>query len=350
MGLLIKWPLTSKIRIMKILVTGGTGYIGSHTVVELINCGHDVVIVDNLSNSQADVVDRIKAITGVEPEFIEADLRDETTMAKIFTNNDFEAVVHFAGLKSVNESITKPLEYYDNNINATLKLLKVMAEYGVNKILFSSSATVYGEPGTAEFYEDLPTGQKILSPYGKTKYIIEEILKDVASAQPDFRAVILRYFNPVGAHESGLIGENPRGVPNNLLPFVAQVAAGKRKKLQIFGGDYDTPDGTCVRDYIHVVDLAKGHTAALNALRKNLAIYNLGSGHGSSVLDVVKAFEEASSQDIPYEITKHRAGDLPECFANVERAAKELNWRAEKTLQDACRDAWRFQQKSKDVS
>jgi UDP-glucose 4-epimerase len=330
---------------MKILVTGGTGFIGSHVAVELISRQHEVVIVDNLVNSKAEVVDKIAEITGTKPEFIKADLRDRAAMMQIFAEHDFDVVMHFAGLKAVGESVAQPLKYYDNNINAALGLVSVMLESGVNNIIFSSSATVYGEPGVAEYNEALPTGQNISSPYGKTKYIVEEILKDVASANPGFKATILRYFNPVGAHESGLIGEDPQGTPNNLLPYIAQVAAGELDELKVFGDDYDTPDGTCIRDYIHVVDLARGHLAALENMHDGIEIYNLGSGRGASVLEVVKAFTEASGKNIPYKITARRSGDLPEYFANVDKAARALDWKTEKTLQDACRDSWRFQQK-----
>jgi UDP-glucose 4-epimerase len=329
---------------MKILVTGGTGYIGSHTIVELMSHGYEVVIVDNLSNSKASVIKRIEKIVGAKPEFIEVDLRDKAAVEKIFADHDFDAVIHFAGLKAVGESVQKPMEYYENNINSTLVLLSAMLKYGVNNLVFSSSAVVYGEPGVVEYHENLPTGQKISSPYGKTKYIIEEIIKDTVAANPQFSATILRYFNPIGAHESGLIGENPTGVPNNLLPFVSQVAAGRREKLFIFGGDYDTPDGTCIRDYIHVVDVAKGHLMALKNIHDGAAIYNLGSGRGASVLEVVKAFEKASGRSIPYKIIGRRLGDLPEYFANVKKAERELGFKTEKSLEEACRDGWNFQQ------
>jgi UDP-glucose 4-epimerase len=330
---------------MKILVTGGTGYIGSHTIVELINDGHEVVVVDNLSNSKADVIRAIEEITSVKPEFIKADLRDKNVIGSVFERHDFDAVVHFAGFKAVGESVKKPLKYYDNNVNSTLVLLSAMLEHSVNNLIFSSSAVVYGEPGVVEYSEYLPTGQNISSPYGKTKYMIEEIIKDVVVTNPEFEAVVLRYFNPIGAHESGLIGESPRGVPNNLLPFVAQVATREQQKLQVFGGDYETPDGTCIRDYVHVVDVAKGHLVALNEAKKGVAIYNLGSGHGASVLEVVKAFENASGETIPFEITSRRPGDLPEYFANVNKISRKLGWHAEKSLEEACRDSWNFQQK-----
>ena len=327
---------------MSILLTGGTGYIGSHTAVELLNDGHEVVIVDNLSNSKPDVVDRIEKITGKRPIFIEADLLNESQLDKIFEENHFDAVIHFAGLKAVGESVKNPLEYYHNNIVSSVNLLKAMKKYKIKSIIFSSSATVYGEPGVVQYTEDLPTGQNISNPYGKTKYMIEEILKDAQAADPDMNVTLLRYFNPIGAHDSGLIGENPNGIPNNLLPYVAKVATGELPKVDVFGGDYDTPDGTCIRDYIHVVDLAKGHLVALEKLN-GLSIYNLGSGKGSSVLEVMAAFSKASGKDIPYEIVGRRAGDLPECFADPTKANRELGWKAERTLDEACSDTWHWQ-------
>ncbi len=328
---------------MNILVTGGTGYIGSHTVVELLDAGHTITVVDNLSNSNKDVIDRIKAITGKKVSFVVGDLCDQEMTDRVFASGNFDAVIHFAGLKAVGESVQKPLEYYRNNISSMLSLLSAMQKYGVNKLVFSSSATVYGEPGVTKYTEDLPAGQNISSPYGKTKYIIEQIITDVAAANPDFQATILRYFNPIGAHESGKIGEDPSGIPNNLMPFIAQVATGKRDKLAIFGNDYDTPDGTCLRDYIHVVDLAKGHIAALAHLTAGIHTYNLGSGKATSVLELVHAFERASGVPIVFEFAPRRAGDLPEYYADASKAAKELNWRTEKSIEDMCRDTWNWQ-------
>lgn len=327
---------------MKTLLTGGTGYIGSHTAVELIDKGQEVVILDNLSNSKADVIDRIEQITSKRPEFIEADLLDKEALEKIFSEHDFDTVIHFAGLKAVGESVAQPLKYYENNVIGSINLIAAMRQHSVKNIIFSSSATVYGEPGVVCYTEELPTGQNISNPYGKTKYMIEEILKDVQTANTDFNVTLLRYFNPIGAHESGLIGEDPNGIPNNLLPYVAKVATGELPKLNIFGGDYKTPDGTAIRDYIHVVDLAKGHVAAMNNL-DGLKVYNLGSGHGSSVLEVVKAFEQAAGKPISYEIVGRRAGDLPEYFADSSKAERELGWRTEKTLPEACADIWRWQ-------
>lgn len=327
---------------MKVLLTGGTGYIGSHTAVELITEGQEVVVLDNLSNSKADVVDRIEQITGKRPEFIEADLLDKQALERIFSEHDFDTVIHFAGLKAVGESVSQPLKYYENNVIGSVNLIAAMQQHNVKNIIFSSSATVYGEPGVVCYTEELPTGQKISNPYGKTKYMIEEILKDVQTADAEFNVTLLRYFNPIGAHESGLIGEDPNGIPNNLLPYVAKVATGELPKLRVFGGDYDTPDGTAIRDYIHVVDLAKGHVAAMNNLN-GLKVYNLGSGHGSSVLEVVKAFQDAAGKPVPYEIVERRAGDLPEYFADPSKAERELGWHTEKTLEQACVDIWRWQ-------
>lgn len=327
---------------MKVLLTGGTGYIGSHTAVELITEGQEVVVLDNLSNSKANVVDRIEQITGKRPEFIEADLLDKQALERIFSEHDFDTVIHFAGLKAVGESVSQPLKYYENNVIGSINLIAAMQQHNVKNIIFSSSATVYGEPGVVCYTEELPTGQKISNPYGKTKYMIEEILKDVQTADAEFNVTLLRYFNPIGAHESGLIGEDPNGIPNNLLPYVAKVATGELPKLRVFGGDYDTPDGTAIRDYIHVVDLAKGHVAAMSNLN-GLKVYNLGSGHGSSVLEVVKAFQDAAGKPVPYEIVERRAGDLPEYFADPSKAERELGWHTEKTLEQACVDIWRWQ-------
>jgi UDP-glucose 4-epimerase len=327
----------------KILVTGGTGYIGSHTVVELITAGQEVVIVDNLSNSKRQVLDRIKKITGQKPQFIKADLRDRSAVKQIFQQHKFDSVMHFAGLKAVGESVEQPLRYYDNNINSTLVLVEAMLAHGVKKLIFSSSATVYGAAQDLPIKETSPVGIGLTNPYGWTKFMIEQILSDVVTANPDFTVTLLRYFNPIGAHPSGLIGEDPNGLPNNLLPFVSQVAIGKLDQLKVFGDDYDTADGTGVRDYIHVVDLAQGHVAALNNMQSGLTAYNLGSGQGVSVLDIIKAFEEASGKTIPYVITDRRAGDIAVCYASADKAAKKLGWQVQKSLLDACRDSWNWQ-------
>ena len=327
----------------KILVTGGTGYIGSHTVVELMQTGHEVVIVDNLSNSKIGVLDRIAKIVGKRPEFREVDLRDQTATEKVFREFQFDAVLHFAGLKAVGESVAKPLEYYDNNLNSTLNLVRAMLKFNVKKIIFSSSATVYGEPSELPLRETSRVGIGLTNPYGWTKFMNEQILRDAAVANPDFAVTLLRYFNPIGAHASGLIGEDPNGLPNNLLPYVAQVASGKLKELSVFGDNYNTPDGTGVRDYIHVVDLAKGHMAAFAKMKPGVSVYNLGTGHGVSVLEIIKAFTKASGQKIPYKVAPRRAGDIAACYASADLAKKELGWHAEKTLADMCRDAWNWQ-------
>lgn len=327
---------------MKILVTGGTGYIGSHTVVQLIEAGHDVIILDNLFNSKESVLDKIEEIAEVRPKFYNVDLLDAEELEKVFAENEFGAVIHFAGLKAVAESVEQPVRYYENNISGTLNLLSAMQKYNVKKIIFSSSATVYGEPKTVPIPEDLPTGQGITNPYGRTKYMIEEILKDVCVADSDFSATILRYFNPVGAHKSGLIGEDPNGRPNNLMPIVMKVAKGEYPELSVYGDDYDTPDGTCIRDYIHVVDLARGHIMALDKMTSGTQIYNLGTGKGTSVLEMVSAFEKASGEKLPYKIAPRRAGDLPELYANPEKALHELGWKAELTIDDAMEDTLRF--------
>ena len=331
---------------MNILVTGGAGYIGSHTAVELINHGHSVVIVDNLSNSSKIAIDRITQITGTSVPLFEFDLRDKKKTDQLFSSHAFDAVIHFAGLKAVGESVKEPLMYYDTNINSTLSLLEAMLAYNVNKLVFSSSATVYGDPGTVIYTEDLPIGQRISSPYGQTKYMIEQIIKDVCIAYPKFQASLLRYFNPIGAHESGLIGEDPRGVPNNLMPFIAQVASGKREKLSIFGNDYPTPDGTCKRDYIHVVDLAKGHLAALEHLTPGAVAYNLGSGTPTSVLELLTTFQDVNNIKIPFEFAPRRDGDLPEFYADPTHAEKDLNWKTEKSIKDMCQDTWNWQSKN----
>lgn len=327
-----------------ILVTGGTGYIGSHTVVEMLTAGHDVLIVDNLCNSKAPVVDRIARITGCTPEFVQADIRDRKAMRNLFSRHDFDAVIHFAGLKAVGESVAKPLEYYDNNVSGTLVLLESMVEAGVKTLVFSSSATVYGDPHQVPIREDFPLSAT--NPYGRSKLMIEEVLCDVARADPAWRIALLRYFNPVGAHASGMIGEDPQGIPNNLVPYIAQVAAGRLANLAVFGADYPTPDGTGVRDYIHVVDLAKGHLAALRAL-PGLAtplVVNLGTGRGYSVLEMVRAFEKASGRAVPYRIVERRAGDIAQCYADPSLARDLLGWSAELGIEDMCQDTWRWQQ------
>lgn len=328
---------------MKILVTGGTGYIGSHTVVELQNQGHQVEILDNLFNSKITVLNKINQITGQTPVFQKIDLLDYPKMHELFAATQFDAVIHFAGLKAVAESIEQPLRYYENNVTGTLNLLKCMAEFKVNKIIFSSSATVYGSTNSGKLDESMTTGVGITNPYGETKHVIEKILKSEVIARPELSVVILRYFNPVGAHISGLLGEDPNGIPNNLMPVVMRVAEGKIKELQVYGDDYDTPDGTCIRDYIHVVDLAKGHLAALKATdTPGAKIYNLGSGKGSSVLEIIKAFEEASGKLLPHHITDRRPGDLAEIFADPSKAKRELDWQTELTVADAMRDTINF--------
>ncbi len=326
-----------------VLLTGGAGYIGSHTAVEMINAGYDVVIVDNLVNSCAESVKRVEKITGKSIRFYENDVRDREALDKIFTENKIDAVVHFAGLKAVGESVSVPLKYYRNNIDSTLTLLEAMEDHGVKNFVFSSSATVYGIPESSPIHEGMKTG--CTNPYGWTKLMIEQMVNDAHKADPSLNAVILRYFNPVGAHESGLIGEAPTGIPNNLMPYITQVAVGKRECLSVFGSDYKTHDGTGVRDYIHVVDLAKGHVAAINYLEKNGGIetVNLGTGVGYSVLDIVHAFEEANELTIPHKITDRRPGDIDECYANPEKAYKLLGWKAEKSLHDMCADSWRWQ-------
>ena len=330
---------------MNVLVTGGTGYIGSHTVVELINHGHVVTIVDNLSNSNKEVVNRIESITGTAPVLHVFDLEDIKKLDELFLGTDFDAVIHFAGIKAVGESVEKPLLYYRINIDSTLSLLETMQKYSVKKLVFSSSATVYGS-APIPYAETSPVGQGITNTYGQTKYMIEQILRDTAAANSSSEFSLLRYFNPVGAHPSGLIGEDPQGAPNNLMPFISQVASGRREKLSIFGNDYDTPDGTCVRDYIHVVDLAKGHVAALERLKQGASAYNLGSGHGTSVLELVNAFVAATGQNIPYEFAPRRAGDLPAFYANPQHAETELGWKAKETIETMCRDTWNWQLKN----
>ena len=327
---------------MKLLVTGGAGYIGSHTVIELIAKGHDVVVIDNLSNSSIEALRRVEEITGRTIPFYEADVRDQNALDNIFAAGDIDAVIHFAGLKAVGESVEKPLLYYQNNLDSTLVLLAAMQAHGVKKLVFSSSATVYGS-APVPYAEGAVVGQGITNPYGKTKYFIEEIIRDVSAADEEFEATILRYFNPIGAHPSGRIGEDPSGIPNNLMPYITQVATGRREKLNVFGGDYNTKDGTGVRDYIHVDDLAEGHVAAIEHSKPGFTAYNLGSGVGVSVLELVRAFEEASGRRIPYEIVDRRAGDLPESYALVDKAQKELGWTVRRSIGDACADSWRWQ-------
>ena len=331
---------------MSILVTGGAGYIGSHTVVELLNMEKDVVIVDNLSNSSILVLDRIKEITGKCPKFYQIDISNKELLRNVFEKEKIEAVIHFAGFKAVGESVKYPVMYYENNIMSTLSLIEIMTEYDVKKIVFSSSATVYGINNPSPLVEEMPTSAT--NPYGYTKVMLEQILKDVYVADSDWSIALLRYFNPIGAHESGVIGENPLGIPNNLMPFIAQVAVGKRQELSVFGNDYDTVDGTGVRDYIHVVDLALGHIKALEKISesKKVHIYNLGSGVGTSVLELIKTFEVENKIQIPYKIVPRRAGDVAICFANADKALNELNWKTTKTIADMCRDTWNWQSKN----
>lgn len=326
----------------KILVTGGTGYIGSHTVVELINEGYEVEILDNLYNSKITVLDKIKELTGTKPRFHQVDLLDAKKVNQVFQDGNFSAVIHFAGLKAVGESVEKPLEYYENNITGTLNLLKTMRAHDVKKIIFSSSATVYGDQGIGTLDETMQTGLGITNPYGQTKFMIEQILKDLSVADENFEVTILRYFNPIGNHSSGLLGEDPNGIPNNLMPIIMKVAKGDIKELSIYGDDYPTPDGTCVRDYIHVVDLANGHLAALKHSKPGVNIYNLGTGTGTSVKEMVNAFEQASGKQLPHKVTSRRPGDLAELCANVDKAERELHWQAELTVADAMRDTLKF--------
>ena len=332
----------------RVLVTGGCGYIGSHTVVELQKNGFDVVIVDNLSNSKKAVLDRIQQITGTKPTFYKVDMTDKTALRGVFEKEKFSDVIHFAGLKAVGESVRKPLEYYRNNLDSTMNLLELMREFGVKNIVFSSSATVYGNPATVPITEDFPLS--CTNPYGPTKLMIEYILKDLYKADASFNIALLRYFNPIGAHPSGLIGEDPNGIPNNLVPYITQVAVGKLERLNVFGNDYPTRDGTGVRDYIHVVDLAKGHLAALKKLSENcgLVIYNLGTGNGYSVLEVLNAFSETVGRPLPYVIAPRRAGDIAECYADPTKAYKELGWKAELDLKRMAEDSWRWQKNNPD--
>ena len=329
---------------MAILVTGGAGYIGSHTVVELQNAGYDVVVLDNLSNASEKALDRVSKITGKPVKFYKADILDRDALNDIFDKETIESCIHFAGLKAVGESVVKPWEYYENNIAGTLTLVDVMRKNHVKNIIFSSSATVYGDPAQIPITEECPKGQ-CTNPYGWTKSMLEQVLTDIQKADPEWNVMLLRYFNPIGAHKSGTIGENPNGIPNNLMPYITQVAVGKLKELGVFGNDYDTPDGTGVRDYIHVVDLAKGHVKALKKIEENpgLAIYNLGTGKGYSVLDIVKNFEAATGVKIPYVIKPRRAGDIATCYCDASKAEKELGWKAENGIREMCEDSWRWQ-------
>ena len=329
---------------MAILVTGGARYIGSHTVVELQNAGYDVVVLDNLSNASEKALDRVSKITGKPVKFYKADILDRDALNDIFDKETIESCIHFAGLKAVGESVVKPWEYYENNIAGTLTLVDVMRKHNVKNIIFSSSATVYGDPAQIPITEEFPKGQ-CTNPYGWTKSMLEQVLTDIQKADPEWNVMLLRYFNPIGAHKSGTIGENPNGIPNNLMPYITQVAVGKLKELGVFGNDYDTPDGTGVRDYIHVVDLAKGHVKALKKIEENpgLAIYNLGTGKGYSVLDIVKNFEAATGVKIPYVIKPRRAGDNATCYCDASKAEKELGWKAENGIREMCEDSWRWQ-------
>lgn len=331
---------------MSILVTGGAGYIGSHTCVELLNAGYDIVVVDNYVNSCPEALKRVEKITGKPVKFYEADIGDEAAMEKIFSSEKIDSVIHFAGLKAVGESVYKPLEYYQNNVSGTLVMLDVMRRHNVKDIVFSSSATVYGNPHTVPINEDFPLS--VTNPYGRTKLMLEDIFRDLYVADHSWNIVLLRYFNPVGAHKSGLIGEDPSGIPNNLTPYITQVAVGKLATLGVFGNDYDTPDGSGVRDYIHVVDLALGHIRAIEKLKekKGVLTYNLGTGVGYSVLEMVKAFEEASGRSIPYEIKPRRAGDIATCYADPAKARDELKWTAQRGLKEMCEDSWRWQQQN----
>ena len=332
---------------MAILVTGGAGYIGSHTVVELQNAGYDVVVVDNLSNSSKKSLERVSEITGKKVSFYQADIRDEEALIQVLEKEEIDACIHFAGLKAVGESVQYPHMYYENNISGTLTLIKVLQKFGIKNFIFSSSATVYGNPAFVPITEECPKGE-ITNPYGKTKSMLEEILIDIQKADPAWNVILLRYFNPIAAHESGLIGENPNGIPNNLMPYITQVAVGKLSCLGVFGNDYDTPDGTGVRDYIHVTDLAVGHVKAMDKIKENpgLCIYNLGTGCGYSVLEIVKSFEKASGVHIPYEIKGRRPGDIASCYCSPAKAEKELGFKAERGILKMCEDSWNWQRKN----
>lgn len=331
---------------MNIFIAGGAGYIGSHVVIDLIEAGHSVVVADNLSNSNPESLKRVEKITGKKINYYNIDLCDKAAVKSVFDTNAFDAVVHLAGLKAVGESVAMPLEYYRNNLDAALTILEVMRDKNIKKIVFSSSATVYGGPEELPLLETSRTGVGITNPYGQTKFMIEQILRDVCVADPEFEATILRYFNPVGAHKSGLIGENPNGVPNNILPYITQVAVGKLEKVKVFGGDWDTPDGTGVRDYIHVVDLAKGHTAALAYSKPGANAYNLSTGVGVSVLELIAATSKATGKEIPYVIIDRRPGDIAASYASPAKANRELHWNAERDINEACEDAWRWQQQN----
>ena len=330
---------------MKVLITGGAGYIGSHILVELARKGHDAVVLDSYANSSPESITRVEQITGKKFKLIKGDCADKEVLRTIFDEEAIDAVVHLAGLKAVGESIQQPLRYYRNNLDSTLSLLEVMNEKGVKKLVFSSSATVYGDPEELPLHETSRTGQGITNPYGQTKYMLEQICKDVVTGDPQWQTTALRYFNPIGADESGLIGEDPAGIPANILPYISLVAVGKLDKVKVFGGDYDTPDGTGVRDYIHITDLAKGHIAALENFKQSgkMEPYNLSTGEGTSVLQLIKAFEEVSGKKIAYEIVDRRPGDIATCYADASRARQDLNWKTEKTITQACADAWRWQ-------
>ena len=334
---------------MAILVTGGAGYIGSHTCVELLNAGYEVVVLDNLSNSSEKSLGRVEALTGKKVTFYKGDILDRELLNDLFKKESIDSCIHFAGLKAVGESVSKPWEYYENNIAGTLTLVDVMRQNGCKNIIFSSSATVYGDPAEIPITENCPKGQ-CTNPYGWTKSMLEQILSDMQKADPEWNVILLRYFNPIGAHESGLIGEDPKGIPNNLVPYIAQVAVGKRECLNVFGDDYPTPDGTGVRDYIHVVDLAIGHVCALKKMQttKGVLIYNLGTGKGYSVLDVLHAYEKACGKELPYKICPRRAGDIPTCYSDPSKAAKELGWTAKRGIDEMCADSWRWQSTNPD--
>ena len=329
---------------MSILVTGGAGYIGSHTCVELLEAGYEVVVVDNLYNASPKAIERVEEITGKKVTFYEADLLDKEALEKIFANHDIDAVIHFAGYKAVGESVQKPIEYYHNNMTGTLILCDVMRNHGVKNIVFSSSATVYGDPAQIPITENCPKGQPT-NPYGWTKSMLEQVLTDIHTSDPEWNVILLRYFNPIGAHKSGIIGEDPKGIPNNLVPYIAQVAVGKRAALGVFGNDYDTPDGTGVRDYIHVVDLAAGHVKAIEKIKQNpgVEVYNLGTGNGYSVLQVVEAFGKACGHPIPYEIKPRREGDIATCYCDPQKAKEDLGWEAKYGVDEMCQDTWRWQ-------
>ncbi len=332
---------------MKILLTGGAGFIGSHTLIELVAAGHDAVVVDNLYNSSPIALKRVEQIIGKQVPFYQTDVRDREGMERVFAEHKFDACIHFAGLKAVGESVEKPLEYYENNMNGTFVLLDTMRKHGCKNIIFSSSATVYGDPAQIPITEECPKG-RCTNPYGQTKSMLEEVMMDVQKADKEWNVVLLRYFNPIGAHPSGTIGENPNGIPNNLMPYITQTAIGKRKELGVFGNDYDTPDGTGVRDYIHVVDLARAHVAALQAIerKQGIAIYNIGTGRGYSVLDVVNAFMYANGVDVPYVFKPRRAGDIATCYCDPSKAKKELGWEAQYGIEEMCRDSWNWQRQN----